>query len=189
MPDLYQLPPAGAAASGRQTVKAQIIPELVGRYPEKVAELPEGADMPQIRVSPEVFRSVAENLKVKGFNLLADVTGADYLPRKPRFESVYHFMSFPSLMRLRVRVPLDEENPEVPTVSDLWDSAMAAEREVWDMYGIVFSGHPNLTRVLNPDDWEGHPLRKDYPLRGPRDDSAAPPAERNPFAPIKFEKK
>lgn len=188
MPDLQHLPPAGSAAVGAQSVKSQVIPELVGRYPDKVIELPESSDMPQIQVSPETFRAVAENLRDKGFNLCIDVTGADYLPRKPRFEAVYHLLAFPSLMRLRVRVPLDEDKPEVPTVSDLWESANPAEREVWDMFGIVFAGHPNLTRILNPDDWIGYPLRKDYPLRGLRDDSAAPPAEHSPFAPIRFDK-
>ena len=84
--------------------------------------------------------------------------------RGDRFEVVYHFYSLPKNHRLRVKVPLPEVAPSVPSLADLWASANWYEREVWDMYGIQFEGHPNLKRILMYEGFEGHPLRKDYPV-------------------------
>jgi NADH-quinone oxidoreductase subunit C len=99
-----------------------------------------------------------------GFNVLVEVTAADYLPREPRFEVVYHLLSVPNRLRLRlkVRIGVDES---VPTVQGVWKSAGWLERETWDMFGIVFDGHPDLRRLLMPEDWTGHPARKDYPVQ------------------------
>ena len=101
------------------------------------------------------------------FNVLTEITAADYLPREPRFEVVYHLLSIPNRMRLRVkvRVASSEVDGVVPTVQSVWPGAGWPEREVWDMFGIVFSGHGDLRRLLTPDDWEGHPARKDYPVQ------------------------
>ncbi len=98
------------------------------------------------------------------FNVLIEVTAADYLPRDPRFEVVYHLLSISnrSHLRLKVRVSV---NGSVPTVQSVWRGAAWPEREVWDMFGIVFDGHDDLRRLLMPDDWEGHPARKDYPVQ------------------------
>ncbi|MDR5694445.1 MAG: NADH-quinone oxidoreductase subunit C [Armatimonadota bacterium] len=96
--------------------------------------------------------------------MLTDLTAVDRFPAEPRFEVVYHLTCLfpPDRLRLKVQVPgLD---PVVPSVAVIWPSANWAEREVYDLYGIRFSGHPDLRRILLPDDWEGHPLRKDYPL-------------------------
>jgi len=102
-----------------------------------------------------------------GFNVLLEVTAADYLPREPRFEVVYHLLSIPNRLRLRmkVRVGSNEPGSVVPTVQSVWPAAGWPEREVWDMFGIVFAGHNDLRRLLMPDDWEGHPARKDYPVQ------------------------
>jgi NADH-quinone oxidoreductase subunit C len=101
------------------------------------------------------------------FNVLIEVTAADYLPRAPRFEVVYHLLSIPNRLRLRlkVRVGSNETDGVVPTVQSVWPAAGWLEREVWDMFGIVFSGHTDLRRLLMPEDWEGHPARKDYPVQ------------------------
>jgi NADH-quinone oxidoreductase subunit C len=101
------------------------------------------------------------------FNVLVEVTAADYLPREPRFEVVYHLLSIPNRLRLRlkVRVASNEVDGVVPTVQSVWPGAGWLEREVWDMFGIVFAGHPDLRRLLMPEDWEGHPARKDYPVQ------------------------
>ena len=101
------------------------------------------------------------------FNVLIEVTAADYLPREPRFEVVYHLLSIPHRLRLRVkvRVASNEVNGVVPTVQSVWPAAGWPEREVWDMFGIVFAGHGDLRRLLMPEDWEGHPARKDYPVQ------------------------
>jgi len=97
-------------------------------------------------------------------NVLAEVTAADYLPRDPRFEVVYHLLSIPNRLRLRLKVRVGESG-SIPTVQGIWPSAGWLEREVWDMFGVVFDGHPDLRRLLMPDDWEGHPQRKDYPVQ------------------------
>jgi len=98
------------------------------------------------------------------FNVLVEVTAADYLPRDPRFEVVYHLLSIPNRIRLRLKVRATEQSA-VPTVQSVWPAAGWLEREVWDMFGVVFDGHPDLRRLLMPEDWEGHPQRKDYPVQ------------------------
>ncbi len=98
------------------------------------------------------------------FTALVEVTAADYFPRDPRFEVVYHLLSIPNRQRVRLKVRAGEPG-SVPTVQGIWPSAGWLEREVWDMFGIVFDGHPDLRRLLMPDDWEGHPQRKDYPVQ------------------------
>ena len=98
------------------------------------------------------------------FNVLTEITAVDYLPRQPRFEVVYHLLSLTHRrrVRLKVRVALDQL---LPTMQEVWPAAGWLEREVYDMFGIIFSDHPDLRRILMPDDWEGHPQRKDYPVQ------------------------
>jgi NADH-quinone oxidoreductase subunit C len=100
------------------------------------------------------------------FDRLSDLTGVDYLglDQEPRFAVVYHLMSRKNLARIRLRAPLPEEALEIDSVADLFPSANWPEREAFDLLGIGFRGHPNLTRILLPDDWDGHPLRKEYPI-------------------------
>ncbi len=100
------------------------------------------------------------------FDFLSDVTGVDRLmlpENSPRFEVVYHVYSIHHGRRLRLKVQVDE-GEAVPTVTEVWPTANWHEREVYDMFGVPFAGHPDLRRILMPDDWEGHPLRKDYPV-------------------------
>lgn len=119
-------------------------------------------------VKPEALRDVCTFLRTDDklkFDMLSDVTAVDYLNRQPRFEVVYHFYSTALRHRLRIRVPLDEKSVEVDSISDLFKSALWGEREVFDMYGVVFRGHPDLRRILMYPEFEGHPLRKDYPIQ------------------------
>lgn len=173
--------PYTGGAAAQEDMRRTLIPALLERFPEGVEEMPTPFDIAQLNVAPDKLRDVCAYLKEQGFNVLMDVGGVDYLPRTPRFEVVYHLVALPALWRLRLRVPVEESQPEVPTVSDLWPAAEPAEREVWDLFGIRFAGHPNLTRILMPAEWVGHPLRKDYPLRGPREDAAGPAAQRNRY--------
>jgi NADH-quinone oxidoreductase subunit C len=99
------------------------------------------------------------------FVFLADLTAVDWWPREPRFEVVYLLVSIEHRMRLRVKVRVPGDRPELPTVETVWPAANWLEREVWDLFGIAFSEHSDLRRLLMPDDWEGHPLRKDYPVQ------------------------
>lgn len=112
------------------------------------------------------IREVVSFLKAEGFNHLQTLTGVDYLlqGRSPRFEVVYQFYSIDQRIALRLRLQVSEERPEVDSIVDLFPSANFFEREVFDLLGIRFNGHPNLKRILLPQNWEGYPLRKDYPL-------------------------
>jgi len=102
------------------------------------------------------------------FKFLADVTAVDRYPNEPRFEVVYHLLSLETGERLRLKVRLPEDNPRVLSVLPVWPAANALEREVFDLFGIYFEGHPSLRRIFMPEDWEGYPLRKDYPTEGYR---------------------
>jgi len=102
------------------------------------------------------------------FNFLSDVTCVDWYPSEPRFEVVYHLFSIPRKERVRLKVKLSGDAPAVESVTSVWPAANYFEREVFDLFGIRFTGHPYLRRLLMPEDWEGHPLRKDYPVEGYR---------------------
>ncbi len=122
-----------------------------------------------IFVSPDALHKVAEHLKDAAdlkMEYLSDIRGVDYLDqdREPRFEAVYELHSFEHDHSIRIRVGMEEEDPTVPTVTDLWNGALFPERELFDMLGFNVTGHPNLKRLIMPDEWEGHPLRRDYPL-------------------------
>ncbi len=110
---------------------------------------------------PEVARWLREE---QHFELCVDVTAVDFWPQEPRFHVVYHLLSVSRRQRLRLKVPVGGKRPTVPSVTAVWPGANFYEREVFDMFGITFEGHPNLKRILMPEDWEGHPLRKDFPL-------------------------
>ncbi len=122
-----------------------------------------------IFVGAERIHDIAEYLKNDpdlDFDYLSNITGTDYLneEREPRFEVVYELHSIEKNHSIRIRVGLDEEDPTIPTVSDLWKGALYPERELFDMFGFNIKGHSNLSRLIMPEEWEGNPLRKDYPL-------------------------
>jgi NADH-quinone oxidoreductase subunit C len=99
------------------------------------------------------------------FELLSEVTAADFWPREPRYELIYILVSIEHLLRVRLKVRLPADDPHVATATVLWPAANWLEREVWDMFGIAFDGHPDPRRLLMPEDWEGYPARKDYPVQ------------------------
>ena len=100
------------------------------------------------------------------YDFLSDLCCVDYLDREPRFEIVYHLFSLKTKKRLRVKAPVPGNHQVISSVYAIWKTADWLERECYDMYGIGFENHPDLRRILMTDDWEGHPLRKDYPLKG-----------------------
>jgi NADH-quinone oxidoreductase subunit C len=102
------------------------------------------------------------------FNYLSDVTCVDWYPSEPRFEVVYHLLSMPKKERVRLKVRLSGDAPALDSVTSVWPGANYFEREVFDLFGVRFNGHPYLRRLLMPEDWEGYPLRKDYPVEGYR---------------------
>ncbi len=147
-----------------------IIDTLAAAVPGAAFEPGASVDFPAVYVPAahlvETCRTLRDNPSLR-FNVLIEVTAADYLPREPRFEIVYHLLSIPNRRRLRVKVRVGsgEIDGTVPTVQSVWPAAGWPEREVWDMFGIVFAGHGDLRRLLTPEDWEGHPARKDYPVQ------------------------
>jgi NADH-quinone oxidoreductase subunit C len=146
---------------------AAIIEILRSAVPGAAYDVGHSVDMPTIYVPAEHLVAtcgVLRDLPALQFNVLVEVTAADYLPREPRYEVVYHLLSVPKRQRLRVKVRVGA-NGSVPTVQGIWRGAGWPEREVWDMFGIVFDNHGDLRRLLMPEDWEGHPARKDYPVQ------------------------
>ena len=100
------------------------------------------------------------------FNFLSDLTCVDWHPREPRFELAYHLLSIPRKERVRLKVRVPAEDASVESLTSVWPAANFFEREVFDLFGVRFPGHPHLRRLLMPEEWEGHPLRKDYPVEG-----------------------
>jgi NADH-quinone oxidoreductase subunit C len=127
-------------------------------------ELTVWLDRTLIRDACALLKSDAE----LNFNFLADVTCVDWHPTEPRFEIVYHLLSITRKERLRLKVRLAGDDPNIESVVDVYPAANFFEREIFDLFGVRFSGHPHLHRILMPDDWQGYPLRKDYPVEGYR---------------------
>jgi NADH-quinone oxidoreductase subunit C len=121
-----------------------------------------------VTVRREAIREVARFLRddtALSCQFLENLCGVDYLGRDPRFEMVYHVLSFTNRHRVCLKVGVPEDDPTVPSLTALWPTANWQEREAYDMFGIIFTDHPSLERILMPDDWEGHPQRKDVALR------------------------
>src|SRR6187200_1323023 len=144
-------------------------PALADHLPAGSFEVAASLDgMPTITVPAEHLVEVSRALRddpALGFLVCVDVTAADHFPREPRFDVIYHLVAPEQRLRLRMRVHAGGATPTVPTVSSVWTAANWGEREVIDMFGITFAGHPDPARIIMPDDWEGHPLRKDYPVQ------------------------
>ena len=136
--------------------------------PEAIAGARAAADGPVIEIAPAFIAPACRHLKqVSGFERLAAVTAVDWWPREPRFEVVYLLHGIRINKRLRLAVRL-AEGVDIDSVTSVWRGANWYEREVYDLFGIRFRNHPNLERIMMPPDWEGHPLRKDYPVHGHR---------------------
>jgi NADH-quinone oxidoreductase subunit C len=121
-----------------------------------------------LTVARETIKEAAATVQAAGYNFLEDLTAVDWFPTTPRFQVSYHILSHSYREYIRLRVLLDGEDPTVESIVPVWPSANYYEREVFDLFGIRFEGHPNLRRIMMPDDWTGHPLRKDYPVEGYR---------------------
>ena len=145
----------------------EVIATLAALVPNASFEEAPSVDFATIYVPADRLVETCRTLRdVDGlrFTTIIEITAADYLPRNPRFEVVYHLLSMSRRARLRLKVRVSDGG-SVPTVQGIWKGAGWPEREVWDMFGIVFDGHSDLRRLLMPEDWEGHPARKDYPVQ------------------------
>lgn len=136
--------------------------------PEALADARWDREEMTLTIPREEIVGAARCVQEAGYNFLEDVTAVDWLPAAPRFQVSYHLLSHKHKQRVRLRVMLDEASPAVETVTSVWPSANYYEREVFDLFGIRFDEHPNLRRIMMPEEWTGHPLRKDYPVEGYR---------------------
>ncbi len=137
-----------------------------------LAELATGAkfdrDELTLTVARENIVAAARAVQQAGYNFLETVTAVDWYPSEPRMQITYHILSHTLKARVRLVVPLNGDDLSLSSITSVWPSANFYEREVFDLFGVHFGGHPKLTRIMMPLDWEGHPLRKDYPVEGYR---------------------
>ena len=153
--------------------KANLVVECLRSWsPQAVAEVAEFRGETTVVVPRNLLRAVAERCRADSklqFNLLTDATCVDRYPVEPRFELSYHLVSIPRRDRVRVQVKLSGQEPVVDSLVPDCPGANWLEREIFDLFGIRFNGHPDLRRILLPEDWEGYPLRRDFPVEGYRD--------------------
>ena len=136
--------------------------------PEALTEARWDRDELTLTFAREEIITAARTVQQAGYNFLEDVTAVDWFPAVPRFQISYHIVSHRYKERIRLRVMIDETSASLDSMTAVWPSADYYEREVFDLFGVRFDGHPNLRRIMMPDDWSGHPLRKDYPVEGYR---------------------
>jgi NADH-quinone oxidoreductase subunit C len=155
----------------QEEAKNPVVRKLREWDAQAVAEVLEFRGETTVVVHREHLRRAAEYLAAEPslrFSFLSDITTVDRYPIEPRFEVNYHLLSLDRRERLRLKLRVAGNDPTVPSVTSTWPTANWHERENFDLFGIRFEGHPDLRRILMPDDWEGHPLRKDYPVEGYR---------------------
>ena len=146
-----------------------IVGKLKKKFPESILETSTFRDEVTLQVRAEDILPLCRFLHDDpdfSLNFLTDLCGVDLYPLDPRFQVIYHLCAMKTKQRLRLKISLPETNPHVASVVSVWKAANWLEREAFDMYGIRFDGHPDLRRILLTPDWQGHPLRKDYPLQG-----------------------
>lgn len=145
-----------------------VVAKLKQEFPAAVVDVAEHRGEITVTVQRDDVVAVSTYLKKEaGYNFLCDLCGVDYLGAESRFMVVYNLYNIETKERLRLKAAVSEDDCCIDTVSGVWSTANWLERECWDMFGISFNGHPDLRRILMPADWEGHPLRKNYPLQGP----------------------
>ena len=121
-----------------------------------------------ITIAREDIIAACQAVQQAGYTFLEDVTAVDWYPSEPRFQITYHILSMSMKQRVRLIVRLDNDSASLDSITPVWPSANFYEREVFDLFGVHFGGHPNLKRIMMPEDWQGNPLRKDYPVEGYR---------------------
>lgn len=148
----------------------RLLQEISDKFAGAIISQSEFRGMWTLEITSEALLDVLSCLKEAGFNSLVDMCGVDMgVGKKPRYWVIYHLRDLDTRWMLRVKVPLEEDEIVVPSVVSIWEGAAWMEREAYDMYGIHFEGHQDLTRLYLPEDFEGHPLRKDFPTEGYED--------------------
>jgi NADH-quinone oxidoreductase subunit C len=168
--DNQQAPGQAPTTSTQNSTPSPLVTALQREHPEWITEVREAFGEVTAILPREHVQAVCSHLKKSPdarFDFLADLCGVDRGPEEePRFEVNYHLFSTTIHHRVRLKVLLTEDDLHVPTVTDVWRTANWHERETFDLFGVIFDGHPDLRRILLPDDWQGYALRKDFPLRG-----------------------
>lgn len=163
-PAAPQAPPPQPKGPGPEPLDNELVRRLRARFSEAIGDALQDRGQAIVFISRARLLDVCDYLKrEEKFNFLTDVTAVDRYSGEKRFEVLYNLYSFPHNQRLRLKVRL-AEGETIPSVCGIWGAANWLEREAYDMFGIRFDGHPNLKRILMPDEWQGHPLRKDYDI-------------------------
>ena len=163
------MPIAPAITDIEQLKDRAVLADLLAWRPDAVQGARFDRNELTIYVAREAIREALARLKAQGLiDYLSDLTCADFYPRDQRFELAYHLLSMKRKERVRLKVKLSGDDATVESIYSVWPSCNFFEREIFDLFGIRFLGHPHLRRIMLPEDWEGHPLRKDYPVEGYR---------------------
>jgi NADH-quinone oxidoreductase subunit C len=165
------MPLAPAITDLEQLKNHPAVARLLGWKQDVIQSIKYDRDEMTIVVDRSDIREACALLKQDAtcpFNFLSDITCVDWYPSEPRFEVIYHLLSIPNKERVRLKIRLNSASPAVESLTSVWAGANFFEREVYDLFGVRFTGHPYLRRIMMPEDWDGHPLRKDYPVEGYR---------------------
>ena len=159
--------------SGREAVLASLpehpaVKAILQWSPTALADAKFAFGELTLTVDPTLIRPACSTVQAAGYNFFEDMTAVDWFPASPRFQLSYHILSHALKERIRLAAWLNESDLNIDSITPVWPGANFYEREVFDLFGIHFAGHPDLRRILLPDDWKGHPLRKDYPVEGYR---------------------
>jgi NADH-quinone oxidoreductase subunit C len=152
----------------REKADHPAVAAILASNPQALTDARWDRDELTLTIPREAIVAAAKTVQQAGYNFLEDITAVDWFPAVPRFQISYHILSHPHKERIRLRVMIDEASASLDSLTPVWPSADYYEREVFDLFGVRFDGHPNLRRIMMPDDWSGHPLRKDYPVEGYR---------------------
>ena len=158
----------------------KIITKVQDKFPSVILDTTQFAGEDIIDIQGSYNLDVLKLFRDNGFNFLADITAVDNLTLGgfERFAVVYHLLSHETAERVTIKAYVPEDQPELPSAESLWKTANWQEREIYDLFGILFTGHPNMIRIMNPDDYQGHPLRKDYPRLGRKERDDFPVVKR-----------
>jgi NADH-quinone oxidoreductase subunit C len=159
---------AGKDAVLEAHAQKRAVSSLVSSLPSAITNAKFDRNELTLTVNKDLIREVCRTLQSAGYNFLEDVTCVDWYPGEPRFQVTYHILSHSLKERVRIAAMVDSLDPSIESITSIWPSANYYEREVWDLFGVRFNAHPELRRIMMPEEWEGHPLRKDYPVEGYR---------------------
>jgi NADH-quinone oxidoreductase subunit C len=168
---------ASKASKGTLTGSAAVLQGMAGHpaikailawKPEALVDAKFDRGELTLTIAPEEIRATAATVQAAGYNFFEDMTAVDWFPSSPRFQLSYQILSHSYKESIRLSVLVDGTSPAVESITPIWPGANFYEREVFDLFGVRFEGHPNLRRILMPDDWQGYPMRKDYPVEGYR---------------------